>query len=305
MSQVRLHFLAAEPLAKAIATRMEFAFEDEGYPVAAFEEDERTASWAVSVYVPEDEATEITARMEQLMEADGLRAPIEVEPLGDTDWVARSLEGLPAIRAGRFMVAGSHEADRIRPNQTGIVIDAGQAFGTGHHGTTRACLEMLDACLRQRRFHKVLDLGTGSGVLAIAAAKSMPVHVLASDIDPVSVAVARANARFNGVAPGVETLVAGGLSHRRFAEAGPFDLVLANILAGPLAHLARDLTRCLAPGATVILSGLLPHQRARVAAAYRRHGFVLRHSHCVEGWLALVLSNRSEPEPPLRVPASR
>lgn len=192
-----------------------------------------------------------------------------------TDWVKASLDGLAPVLAGRFIVHGAHDRARIPPNKIAIEIEAALAFGTGHHGTTRGCLLLLDDLLRAHAPQRILDLGTGSGVLAIAAAKALRRTVLASDIDPKSVEVARENARLNGVAPLIHGVHATGFAAEEFEAFGPFDLVFANILANPLKALAQPMTRRVTRGGTVILSGLLPHQAAGVIAAYRAAGFVL------------------------------
>ncbi len=215
-------------------------------PVASFEIDENAGLWSVSVYVPADEAPHFERRMIEVLERENLPTGIGHEPLQDIDWVAATLAELTPVRSGRFIVHGSHDRHVPRPHQHAVLIDAGLAFGTGHHGTTAGCLDMLGECLKRRRYFNALDLGTGSGVLAIAAAKSQPLTVLASDIDPVAVEVARRNTQINGVAAQVECIAAPGFNHQRFGQKGPFDLVLANILARPLEMLARDL--CPPPG---------------------------------------------------------
>jgi len=205
------------------------------------------------------------------------------------DWVTASLEDLMPVPAGRFVVHGAHDRARIAPNKLGIEIEAALAFGTGHHGTTRGCLLLLDHVLKFRKPKRVLDLGTGTGVLAMAAAKARKRAVLASDIDAPSVKVARENARLNECGDLVRAIRATGFAAPDFAKAGPFDLVLANILANPLRQLAGPMARHLAPGAFVILSGLLNHQAASVVAAYRARGLVpLRHLR-IEGWSSLLL----------------
>ena len=205
------------------------------------------------------------------------------------DWVKASLDDLVPVPAGRFVVHGQHDRARIPPNKLGIEIEAALAFGTGHHGTTRGCLLLLDRILKARPVRRVLDLGTGTGVLAIAAAKARRQRVLASDIDAPSVKVALENAQLNGVGPLVQVIRATGFSAPDFARNGPFDLVLANILANPLRQLAAPMTRHLAPGALVILSGLLTPQARGVIAAYRARGLVpLRHLR-IEGWSSLLL----------------
>ena len=205
------------------------------------------------------------------------------------DWVKASLEDLVPVPAGRFIVHGQHDRERIAPNKLGIEIEAALAFGTGHHGTTRGCLLLLDSVLRACRPRRVLDLGTGTGVLAIAAAKALRHHVLASDIDALSVKVARENARFNKTGNLVQVIGARGFSAPQFAAQGPFDLVLANILANPLRQLATPMAGHLAPTASVILSGLLNHQAPGVIAAYRARGLVPVRHLAIEGWSSLHL----------------
>jgi len=205
------------------------------------------------------------------------------------DWVKASLDDLVPVPAGRFLVHGQHDRARIPANKLGIEIEAALAFGTGHHGTTRGCLLLLDHVLKAHRPRRVLDLGTGTAVLAIAAAKALHGVVLASDIDPLSVKVARDNARLNGVGNLARVIHATGFSAPDFARHAPFDLVLANILANPLRQLAGPMVQHLAPGALVILSGLLAHQATSVIAAYRARGLVpLRHLR-IEGWSSLLL----------------
>jgi ribosomal protein L11 methyltransferase len=205
------------------------------------------------------------------------------------DWVKASLEDLVPVPAGRFMVHGAHDRARVPPNKLGIEIEAALAFGTGHHATTRGCLLLLDHVLKARHPRRVLDLGTGTGVLAIAAAKALRHKVLASDIDPLSVKVARDNQRLNHVGNLTRSICATGFAAPDFARSGPFDLVLANILANPLRQLAGAVSRHLAPGGLVILSGLLTPQTGGVIAAYRARGLVpVRHLK-IDGWSSLLL----------------
>ena len=205
------------------------------------------------------------------------------------DWVKATLDDLVPVRAGRFIVHGRHHRSSIPPNKLGIEIEAALAFGTGHHGTTRGCLLLLDDVLKAWRPRRVLDVGTGTGVLAIAAAKALRVNLLASDIDPLSVRVARDNARLNASGNWLTTIEATGFSAPQFANRGPFDLVLANILANPLRQMATPMARHLAPSALVILSGLLPHQAQGVVAAYRARGLVLVRQLQIEGWSSLLM----------------
>jgi ribosomal protein L11 methyltransferase len=195
------------------------------------------------------------------------------------------------VHAGRFIVHGHHDRSKIAPNKLGIEIEAALAFGTGHHGTTRGCLLLLDSVLKAHRPRRVLDLGTGTGVLAIATAKALRIEVLASDIDPLSVRVAGDNARLNGAGSWVQTIQATGFSAPQFTQRGPFDLVLANILANPLRQIATPMAKHLAPSALVILSGLLPHQAQGVIAAYRARGLVLLRHLQMEGWSSLLMRN--------------
>ena len=207
------------------------------------------------------------------------------------DWVKATLEELVPVRAGRFMVHGRHDRAKVPPNKLGVEIEAALAFGTGHHGTTRGCLLLLDHVLKAYRPRRVLDLGTGTGVLAISAAKALHIKVLASDIDPLSVKVAHDNARLNGSGDLVETIHATGFSAPEFAQRGPFDLVLANILANPLRQMATPMAQHLAASGLVILSGLLPHQAQGVIAAYRARGLVVKRHIRIEGWSSLLLQN--------------
>ncbi len=209
------------------------------------------------------------------------------------DWVRASLEALAPVHAGRFMVHGRHDRKRVPPNRIGIEIEAAMAFGTGHHGTTRGCLLLLDRALRARLPRRVLDLGTGTGVLAIAAAKALRRRVLASDIDRAAVLIAQTNARLNGVGNLVESVCAVGFSAPQIAARAPYDLVMANILANPLRQMATPMAAHLAPKAMLILSGLLPHQTQGVIGAYRAREIVLVREIHVEGWSSLLMQRRT------------
>jgi ribosomal protein L11 methyltransferase len=208
------------------------------------------------------------------------------------DWVKATLEELVPVGAGRFIVHGRHDRARVSPNKLGVEVEAALAFGTGHHGTTRGCLLLLDHVLKAHSPARVLDVGTGTGVLAIAAAKALRRAVLASDIDPLSVRIARENAGLNGVGDLVRAIRATGFAAPEFANRGPFDLVLANILANPLRQMATPMAGHLSASAQVILSGLLPHQASSVVAAYRARGFVLVRQIRIEGWSSLLLRYR-------------
>ena len=212
---------------------------------------------------------------------------ILVEPLPDQDWIKLSQEGLPPVRAGRFFVYGAHDAGQVPHGVIPLRIEAGLAFGTGHHETTALCLAVLSDLAKKRAFRNVLDLGCGTGLLAIGAAKLWKRKVLASDIDPVAIEVTDANARLNGVAPLVEAVVADGLTHPTLSARAPYDLLIANILAGPLTFLAPSIAAALAPGALLVLSGLLNNQEQMVRGFYHPLRLVERRR---QGpWSALVL----------------
>jgi ribosomal protein L11 methyltransferase len=246
--------------------------------------------WQVCVYFADrPDAADSAALVRALREAGAPAAAFDVTPLPETDWVAKSLAALAPVRAERFLVHGRHDRARVLPNDIAIEIEAGLAFGTGHHGTTSGCLTAIDRLARSRPIRNALDLGTGSGLLAIAIAKRMKATVVASDIDPVAVAVARENTRLNGVGGSVATAVADGLNARAIGARAPYDLIVANILAGPLVALAPAIRRNLAPGGTVILSGLLTTQARRVAAIYRGQGLRREGAILLGEWATLVL----------------
>jgi len=212
---------------------------------------------------------------------------ILVEPLPDQDWIKLSQEGLPPVRAGRFFVHGAHDAGQVPHGVIPMKIDAGLAFGTGHHETTALCLAVPSDLANRRAYRKVLDLGCGTGLLAIGAAKLWKRPVLASDIDPVAIEVTNENARGNDVTPLVRGVVADGLVSPVLAAGAPYDLIIANILAGPLTRLAPQIVAAMAPGATLVLSGLLHNQENMVLSFYHRLRFQNRHR---QGpWSALVL----------------
>jgi len=214
---------------------------------------------------------------------------ISIEALPDLDWVAESQAGLPPLRAGRFFVHAGHAAEKRPASAIAIRIEAGQAFGTGHHESTRGCLLALDTLSQGNRPRTCLDLGCGSGILAIAMAKLWRPRVLASDIDPLAVSITEENARLNGVAPFVRVLESDGAARRSLIRPGPYDVIVANILAGPLSAMAGDLRRVLAPGGSLILSGLLRSQERAVLARYRARRLRLTRRLALGDWVTLVL----------------
>lgn len=212
------------------------------------------------------------------------------ERLPPKDWLTANQASFPPLGIGRFFIYGSHHQGGVPSGRIGLLIDAATAFGTGEHATTRGCLTVLDAVARNGAAMHVLDMGTGTGVLAIAAAKTWHRHVVARDIDPESVRVATHNARRNGVAGLVAVRRSAGYRDRGLAAAAPFDLILANILARPLTLMARDLGRVIAPGGIAILSGLLPWQENLVLAAHRLQRLRLCQRIVIDGWSTLVLA---------------
>ena len=298
MSDHRYYIVTDEAGAARALDLLSGMFEDEGVPIATMETDEARGLWEASVYAGGEPDAELKNRVAQCLAQDFPDAAIEMEVFGETDWIARSLEGLKPVRAGRFLVHGAHDRDAVRINDLAIELEAGQAFGTGHHDTTAGCLEMIDKVMRavpgtrgggRRGIGPVLDLGTGSGVLAIAAAKLGPVKVLATDIDPIATRVARENVRSNHVASRINCVTATGFHSTAFSRAGPFGLIIANILARPLMRMAPDIKRHLAPGGAVILSGILASQRRQVLAAYNGQG--MRHIETLwrNGWVTIHL----------------
>ena len=216
-----------------------------------------------------------------------------IEALQDRDWVTLSLEGLPPVEAGRFIVAGSHALTRSAPGKTDILIEAGPAFGTGHHGTTLGCLLGFEHVLRSGVPKTVLDVGTGSGVLAIAAIKSGAVRAIGTEIDPQSVNVANENARKNHVANRFRAYHTRGAGNALIRSAAPYELIFANILARPLIGLSPEIAGMIAPGGHVILSGLLTRQEPLVRAAYTGRGLDLVKRIRKDGWSTLVLRRRA------------
>jgi ribosomal protein L11 methyltransferase len=213
----------------------------------------------------------------------------QLTPLQDADWIKMSLEGLPPVRAGRFVVLGGHDAGRSKNGKTEVIIEAGEAFGTGHHGTTSGCLLALNRLINRRaKLSRVLDVGTGSAVLAIAAAKAGSRVVIGTEIDPRANEVANENAHLNNVGYQVRSYVANGVRRALIRSQGPFDLVFANILMKPLVRLSPDLATIVKPGGRVVLSGLLTHQEPAIRRAYAQRGLVLEHRYRKENWSTLT-----------------
>ncbi|MBE7184934.1 MAG: 50S ribosomal protein L11 methyltransferase [Methylobacterium mesophilicum] len=288
MSAHRLTIVLPKETAKRAYDALDVALEDEGLPLSFREVEEDGPLIEIAVYV-EDEWKETSAKIRAVLAEQALEAEVAHEQLPDIDWVTRSLEGLKPVRAGRFLVHGAHDRDKRRAGDIAIEIEAGLAFGTGHHGTTAGCLEMLHRVTQAEHPRNALDLGTGSAVLAIALARLCRIPVLATDIDPIATRVAAENAALNGVGSFVHAETAVGFAHTTVHDSAPFDLIVANILARPLMKLAPHFATHLAPGGSVILSGILERQRAAVIAAFVGQRF--RHARTLwrEGWVTIHL----------------
>jgi ribosomal protein L11 methyltransferase len=282
--------IGTEQTAKRVVDLLTESFFEGQAAIAAFEGAD--GRWNITAHFADEPDRDSIRELVGIAAGDDVARDIAFDTIEAKDWVKATLEELVPVRAGRFIVHGHHDRAKIPPNKLGIEIEAALAFGTGHHGTTRGCLLLLDEVLKARHPRRVLDLGTGTGVLAIAAAKAQHRLVLASDIDPLSVKVTRENARLNGAGHWVQAIQATGFAGPPFAEHAPFDLVLANILANPLRQMATSMARHLAPSALVILSGLLPHQAQSVIAAYRARGLVLRRRLLIEGWSSLLMQRQ-------------
>lgn len=280
-----MRLATTEKSARAMTELIGETFDPAETAVAAFESE--TGEWLLEAYFAdrpdEDVVRELIRPIVGAAADDAVFAELTMQ-----DWVGASLEGLKPVRAGRFLVHGSHDRDTRRASDLAIEIEAALAFGTGHHGTTYGCLVELDALLKRGRPASVLDVGTGTGVLAFAAAKALKRRIDAGDIDPVAIEVARGNAQLNGVAPLVRFYVGAGLSHPQ-VRARRYDVVMANILARPLIRLAPSMARALAPGGTMILSGLLHRDVPGIRTAYAAQGLGLVSEKRFDEWSVLVL----------------
>ena len=289
MPQSRFYLIAERIEAERIFDLVERAFDDDGFPVSILDV-EADGVFEVSLYFETEDADEIRARLTQALGSDFFGLTLHQEDLPDIDWVTHSLGILAPVHAGRFVVHGAHDRGCARTGEIAIEIDAGQAFGTGHHGTTAGCLEMLTEVIRNCKPRNALDLGTGSGVLAIAAAHLARIPVLATDNDPIATKVARENVRINQAHAYVRCETATGFHRKEIGQAAPFDLIIANILAKPLIQLAPQMARHLSRGGDIVLSGILASQRDKVLAAYRSQALYHRKTLWRNGWVTLHLS---------------
>ncbi|MEM9852950.1 MAG: 50S ribosomal protein L11 methyltransferase [Pseudomonadota bacterium] len=255
--------------------------------IGVFEVEDVSGLWEVGAYFVE---APDPVSLDILAAAFGAK-PFAISEMPDIDWVAKVRRELAPVRAGRFFVYGSHDADKVPQEAEPLLIEAAMAFGTGHHGTTKGCLEAFERLLSAgARFENVIDVGCGTAVLAMAAARVLNARVTATDIDPVAVEVAQANLAVNGLTERVSCFAAQGFDAPAIAEAAPYDLIFANILKAPLIALAPDMARNAAPGANLILSGILTHQADEVCEVYARHGFNLSHKQEIVDWVSLTLS---------------
>jgi len=288
-----MRLVSDERRARSVADLIVESFEPAEAASTAFETDDLLPgggkAWLVEAYFgwePDEETIrELIAVASD--EATALAATFGLTE--KRDWVANSLAGLKPVRAGRFLVHGAHDRSRVRANDVAIEIEAGLAFGTGHHGTTRGCLLHFDRLLKRRRPKRVLDVGCGAGVLAIAAARVLRRKVWLGDIDPIAVEVTNANARLNGVGALCHAIVSRGVENGRLREAAPYDLVFANILARPLRLLAPSLAGVISVDGEAIVSGLLLADVPGVLASWRAQGFALAERIELEGWASLRL----------------
>ncbi|KQY99989.1 ribosomal protein L11 methyltransferase [Pseudolabrys sp. Root1462] len=278
---------ADKTAARRIADLLDEMLDGDEVACASFEADD--GSWQVALHFADLPDQAELRRLVASAAGEDAAAALIIETVETRDWVAESLAGLTPVRAGRFVVHGSHDRQRLKNNDLNIEIEAALAFGTGHHGTTRGCLMALDMLAKKKRRFHVLDIGTGSGVLAIAAAKIFHTRPLASDIDPVAVAAARDNARLNRVGPLVSLAHAPGTRDPRILRGAPYDLIFANILLGPLTRLAAPIARLVAPGGRVVLSGLLPSHANAARSIYAAQGLHLERRRDLEGWTTLIL----------------
>jgi ribosomal protein L11 methyltransferase len=268
--------------AEAAAEAIDFDVALEGATYSILEEDEDKNIWRIDAFpTTQDESDGINRVLA------GFNVKVTTEVLADADWLAMALSGLPPVKAGRFFVYGMHDRGRLPASTVNLRIEAGAAFGTGHHGTTVGCLQAYDRLIKARSFKKVLDVGAGTGLLAIAAARTGSKLAVGTDIDRPSVRIARENAKVNQA--NAKFVHASGLGDRLVADNAPYDLVFANILARPLISLAQDIKRALVPGGTVILSGLLRTQERMVKAAYLSRGFKVVSRIHRDAWATLVL----------------
>jgi ribosomal protein L11 methyltransferase len=285
LTYTALTTLSEKSRAEALGEALE-GLEPSPTGVGVFEVEDGKGLWEVGGYfleVPND------INLALLAAAYGAK-PFVISEVPDQDWVAKVRRELPPVEAGRFFVYGSHDAEHLPSDRIGLLIEAAMAFGTGHHGTTLGCLRAFDRLLDQNYiFNNVLDLGCGTAVLAMAAARASSINVIASDIDSIAVEVANANIVANDLINRVTCIESIGFNALDFLNAAPFDLIFANILKGPLIDLAPEIARNLKTGGIVVLSGILIEQSAEILGIYEAQGITLLEREDIGEWVALTL----------------
>jgi ribosomal protein L11 methyltransferase len=286
-----------EQTARKLASIFAEAYEDD--TIAATLVDNGNGRWTVAIHFPQPPDEKAVRALAEAAAGPAAARALAFERVAAKDWVRESLAGLQPVAAGRFVVHGAHDRNSVAPNRIGIEIEAALAFGTGHHGTTRGCLLALEQICKTssaRPMRRILDLGTGSGVLAIAAARALHQHVLATDVDADALRVARGNAQLNHAGALIEMAQADGVGGQRVRARAPFDLIFANILLGPLQRFAAPLKRLIAPGGRIVLSGLLASQANAALSAYRPLALERRIE--LDGWATLMLKRGSSSRRP-------
>ena len=281
-----------EPTARRLAVFLGESL-DADTACGAFEDG--AGRWQIAIHFrqPPDEAS--LRSLVAVAAGEAASRLLTIEPVAAADWVAQSLSNLKPVRAGRFLVHGAHDRAKVRANDIGIEIEAALAFGTGHHGTTRGCLQVLADLAKRRHIRRVLDMGTGTGILAIAAARLLRTRITASDIDARAIETARGNAHINRAASLLAFVRASGTAARTITSAAPYQLIFANILLGALTRLAVPLRRLTAPGARIVLSGLLPNHANAALTIYRAQGLLLEKRITLDGWVTLVMHRKTKP----------
>ena len=283
MSQILLKIIDEKDKISEISKTLDTIGEENAMAVTMFEENNK---WVWGIYIENKQVEKIKENIQKII---GGNIAIIEETVPDKNWVEESLKNLKPIRAGRFYIYGSHNSDSATNEKFGIMINAAMAFGTGHHETTSGCLEMLEEILKMQEPKKIYDIGTGSGILAIAAAKATKADILASDNDEVAVKIAKENIKVNKSIERIELQVANGCSHRCFGKFGKAELIMANILAEPLRLMAQELSAQLTIGGYVILAGLLTQQKNEVVKAYNDCNLNLEKEIFKNEWCILLM----------------
>lgn len=288
MQQIKIYLHTTSAEANSLDSLFSFFAEESGYPIGVSEINEKKDIFEFFIYLPEEQEAEVIAYFAE--NAPSYMDKVKIEKLDDINWVAHSLAGLKPIEAGCFFIYGSHDKERVPEDKIAIQIEANQAFGTGHHETTHCCLEYISQYTTETIPNKVLDLGTGSGILAIALAKLGCKNVYATDIDAVALKIAQENFVINSVANQIQSTVADGFTHEFLETNAPYDLIVSNILAGPLVELAPQMISKLAPNGRIILSGILASQKDWVLDTYVKSGLCYKSTKFLGDWVALDFS---------------